>query len=122
MVDTDRITGAARELGGKAQGAAGDLTGSRSDAAEGRLREAQGTVVNLYGQAKDAVREAAGTARETIRDYADEAADVAEDAYARGRQAVREGHDRSAEWPHVSLVVAGLVGFGLGLLVSARRD
>ncbi len=111
MVDTDRITGAARDLGGRIQGAVGDLTGSRRDSAEGRLREAQGTAENLYGQAKDAVRHAA-----------DEASDYAEDAYERGRHAVREGHDRSAEWPHVSLVVAGLVGFGLGLLVAARRD
>ncbi len=31
MVDTDRITGAARELGGKVQGAVGDLTGSKRD-------------------------------------------------------------------------------------------
>lgn len=107
MVDTDRITGAAKDLGGRVQGAVGDLTGSKSDSVEGRFREAQGTAENLYGQAKDAVRHAA-----------DEAYDYAEDAYDQGRRALREGHDRSAEWPHTSLVVAGLVGFGLGLLVS----
>lgn len=111
MVDTDRITGAAREIGGKVQGAVGDLTGRHSDSVEGRLRETGGAAENLYGQAKDAVRHAA-----------DEAYDYAEDAYERGRRTVREGHERSAEWPHVSLVVAGLVGFGLGLLVNARQD
>ncbi|WP_197430472.1 CsbD family protein, partial [Methylobacterium sp. CCH5-D2] len=42
MIDTNRITGAAKELGGKVQGAAGDLTGSRQDSVEGRLREAGG--------------------------------------------------------------------------------
>ena len=107
MVDTNRITGAAKEIGGKMQGAVGDLTGSHHDALEGRAREAAGRAENLYGQAKDAVRHAA-----------DEAYDYAEDAYAEGRRALREGHDRAVDWPHASLLVAGLVGFGLGLLVS----
>ncbi|WP_232629639.1 CsbD family protein [Methylobacterium sp. Leaf118] len=107
MVDTDRITGAAKDIGGRVQSAVGDLTGSKSDSVEGRFREAQGTAENLYGQAKDAVRHAA-----------DEAYDYAEDAYEQGRRTLREGHERSTEWPHTSLVVAGLVGFGLGLLVS----
>ncbi|WP_156398942.1 CsbD family protein, partial [Methylobacterium sp. Leaf469] len=53
MVDTNRITGAAKELGGKVQGAVGDLTGSNRDSVEGRAREAQGAAENLYGQAKD---------------------------------------------------------------------
>ena len=111
MVDTDRITGTAKEIGGRVQGAVGDLAGSRRDAVEGRAREAAGQVENLYGQAKDAVRHAA-----------DEAYDLAEDAYDQGRRYLREGHERSAAWPHASLLVAGFVGFGLGLLVNAKRD
>ncbi|MFD6317539.1 CsbD family protein [Methylorubrum populi] len=110
MVDTDRITGAARELGGKVQGAFGDLTDSRRDSAEGRLREASGRAESVYGQAKDAVRHAA-----------DEAYDTAEDLYDRGRRTLHEGHERSVEWPHASLIVAGLIGFGLGLLVRGRN-
>lgn len=107
MVDTDRIVGGAKEFAGRAQGAAGDFVGSNRDSVEGRFREAQGTAENLYGQAKDAVRHAA-----------DEASDYAEDAYEQGRRYLREGHDQSAEWPHTSLLVAGAIGFGLGLLVS----
>lgn len=107
MVDTDRITGAARELGGKVQRAVGDLTGSNRDSFEGRAREALGTAENAYGRAKD-----------TVRDAADHAQDYAEDAYDQGRRLLREGHEQSTEWPHASLLVAGLVGFGLGLLVS----
>ena len=68
MVDTDRITGAAKELGGKVQGAVGDLTGSQRDSAEGRAREAAGKAENLYGQAKDTVRDAAETVADTARD------------------------------------------------------
>ncbi|MGU3546630.1 CsbD family protein [Methylobacterium sp. A52T] len=107
MVDTDRITGAARTLGGKVQGAVGDAVGADRHALEGRLREAQGTAENLYGQAKDAVRHAA-----------DEVSDHAAEAYDRSRHAAWEGHQKSVEWPHASLIVAGLVGFGLGFLVS----
>lgn len=107
MVDTDRMTGAARELGGQVQSTIGDLAGSHRDSAEGRLREARGTTENLYGQAKDAVRHAA-----------DEVSDQATEAYDRGRHYAWEGHQKSVEWPHASLLVAGLVGFGLGLLVS----
>jgi uncharacterized protein YjbJ (UPF0337 family) len=50
MVDTDRVTGAAKEFVGKAQGAAGDFTGSKNDSVEGRFREAQGSAENLYGK------------------------------------------------------------------------
>ncbi|CAO4140881.1 CsbD family protein [Methylorubrum extorquens] len=110
MVDGNRITGAARELGGKVQGAIVDLAGSHTDSAEGRLREAAGRVENIYGQAKDAARHAA-----------DEAYDTAEDIYDRGRRSLQEGHERSVEWPHTSLLIAGLVGFGLGLLVRGRN-
>lgn len=85
MVDTDRISGAARELGGMAQS----------------------TAENLYGQARDAAWYAA-----------DEVSDHVADAYDRGRRYAWEGHQRSVEWPHTSLVIAALVGFGLGLLVS----
>lgn len=115
MVDTNRITGAAKEMGGKVQGAVGDLIGSHRHSAEGRVREAQGTAENVYGQAKDAVRDAA-----------DAAYDFAEDAYERGghslRRGTREVSHQVAEYPLASLLIAGLVGFGLGLLVSASRD
>lgn len=84
MVDTDRIAGAARELGGMAQG----------------------TAENLLGQARDAAWYAA-----------DEVSDYAVDTYDPSRGYAWEGHQRSVEWPHTSLNIAGLVGFGLGLLV-----
>jgi len=107
MVDTNRITGTAKELAGKAQGAVGDLVGSRDDSVKGRLREAQGTAEDLYGQARD-----------VVRNVADEVSDYAEDAYDQGKRQLHEVHEQSVAWPHASLLVAGLVGFGLVLLVS----
>ncbi|WP_457108283.1 CsbD family protein [Methylobacterium sp. P5_C11] len=168
MVDTDRITGAAKEIGGKVQGTVGDLTGSKKDSVEGRAREAAGHAENLYGQAKDTVRDAAehvadtardiggrirdtvggfvgsddvedrarraqgaaedhfDRARRSVRRAADDASDYAEDAYARGARALRHGNGsvsgQVAEYPLASLLIAGAVGFGLGLLVNATRD
>lgn len=114
-MDTDRMTGAAKELGGKIQGALGDLNGSRQDSVEGRLREAGGRAEYLYGQAKDAVRH-----------VADEAYGYAEDIYEHGghrlRRGTREVSRQVAEYPLASLLIAGFVGFGLGLLVNAGRD
>ena len=168
MVDTNRITGAAKDIGGKVQGAVGDLTGSRRDSVEGRAREAAGQAENLYGQAKDTVRDAAEQVADTARDLGgkvrdavgnlvgsddvegrarraqgaaeehyvraersvrhavDEASDYAEDAYERGghylRRGTREVGHQVAEYPLASLLIAGFVGFGLGLLVNAKRD
>lgn len=115
MVDTDRITGSARELGGKVQSAVGDLTGSHRHSAEGRARQAEGVAENVYGQAKDG-----------LRDAADAAYDFAEDAYERGGHVLRRGtrdvSHQVAEYPLASLLIAGAVGFGLALLVNATRD
>ncbi|MCJ2130719.1 CsbD family protein [Methylobacterium sp. E-045] len=166
MVDTDRITGAAKEFGGKVQGTVGDLTGSKRDSVEGRAREAQGAAENLYGQAKDTVRDAAehvadtardigGKVRDTVgnligsddvedrarraqgaagdtndraersvRNAGREAYDYAEDAYENGgnylRQGGREVTHHVAEHPVAALLVAGLLGYGLGLLIHGR--
>ena len=114
MVDTDRVTGAAKEFVGKAQGAAGDFTGSKNDSVEGRFREAQGSAENLYGQAKD-----------TVRRVSDEGGHYAEDAYEHAGDYARRGTRAVAqqveESPIVALLIAGAVGYGLALLMHTRR-
>lgn len=109
-MDTDRITGAAKDMAGKVENAAGNVTGDAQTQASGAMREAAGKVQNLYGQAKDAAREAAGSA-------VDYAKGPGADALA---QAVREN-------PGGSLLVAALAGFALALLMRpaarpARRN
>lgn len=166
MVDTNRVTGAAKEIGGTVQGAVGDITGSTRDSVEGRAREAQGTAENLYGQAKDTVRDATETVAETARDLGGKVRDTvggwigsddvedrarraqgaAGDTYDRAerfvRSAGRTAYDRAqdasenggrylrqggsgaaspiAEHPVAALLVAGLLGYGLGLLIHGR--
>ncbi len=116
MVDTDRITGAARQLGGKVQGAFGDLTGSRRDAVS-RAAPARppGQAESLYGQAKEpcATRpttwptrpatSAAGPRRRrrsrgtTSRPAARRAQGAAHDQYARAERGVRHAAEEADE-------------------------
>ena len=60
-MDTDRIEGAAKNMGGKAKEAVGSLTGDAKARAEGVADQFTGQAQNAYGSAKDAVREGAGT-------------------------------------------------------------
>lgn len=114
MVDTDRIVGTAKELGGKVQGAAGDFVDSKRDSVEGRFREAQGKAQDVLGQAKD-----------TLRDVADNVTDYAGDAYDRRGEHLRAGREavssRVEENPLIALMIAGAVGYGLALLLHGRR-
>ena len=121
-MDTDRITGAAKEVGGKVQGAAGNLTGDHKTELEGRFQEASGKGQNTVGQAKDALRDVAGNAsktakdalsnpgastgqaKEAVRSAAGTAADAAKDAYnnagsyaGQAKETVRNAASSAAE-------------------------
>ena len=110
-MDSDRITGSAKEFAGRAEGAVGDMTEDAKMQASGRAREAAGSVQNLYGQAKDAAREAG----ETAANYARDAYGASGDTFRDGTQAVaRKVRDN----PLGALLVAGGIGFALALLMS----
>ncbi|GEP00764.1 CsbD family protein [Methylobacterium haplocladii] len=136
MVDTDRVIGGAKDLGGKVQGAVGDALGTSRESVEGRYREAEGKAQQAYGQAKDKARDVAedvgdyvGDAYERGSDYArdayDRGSDYARDAYDRGGEYVRDGHravtSRVEENPMVALLIAGAVGYGLALLLHSSN-
>jgi uncharacterized protein YjbJ (UPF0337 family) len=91
MVDSDRIEGTVRQVKGNVEGATGKFLGDTKSEVEGRLDDLAGHAQATYGHAKDAAR---GSAR-ALRAYAE---------------------DR----PMQALVIAGLIGFGLGL-IAARR-
>lgn len=166
MVDTHRITGAVKELGGKLQGAVGDLTGSNRHSVGGRIHEVEGAAENLYGQARDTVRDVADTvtdaarhvggrvrdavghlvdrdevehrlhrargaaeahfddAEGVVRDVAHEVRDHAGKLHRNAARHLREGRGeathRIAEHPIGTVLLAGLLGYGLSLLVHRR--
>ena len=70
-MNEDRVIGAARNLGGKAQEGFGRVTGDTKSQVEGVINQAAGAAQDLYGQAKETAADAA----ETVRQGAVEAED-----------------------------------------------
>lgn len=99
-MDTDRITGKAKETFGKAEAAVGDALGDHETSISGRARQAAGTAQNLYGQAKDTVGEQLG--------------DVSDSAERALNSLEREVRER----PLIALLIAGLIGFVLAQLTT----
>jgi uncharacterized protein YjbJ (UPF0337 family) len=108
VMDKDRIAGSAQNWAGQAEGAVGDITGDTDTQAAGRVREAAGKVQNLYGQAKDAAREATDSATEFAKKAVSNAGE-GQEALARMVQ----------DNPLGSLLTAGVIGFGLALLLRS---
>jgi uncharacterized protein YjbJ (UPF0337 family) len=100
MMDTDRIVGSAKSMAGKVEKAAGDTLNDTQAQAEGAATEAEGMLQSTYGQVKD-----------VARDAADKATSLASDAYDQGSELV-------AERPGSALLVAGLIGFALGVILT----
>lgn len=104
-MNSDRIEGAAKDIGGRIEEAVGRVTGSEQSRAEGVARQIAGKGQNLYGQAKDGIRDAG---------------DLADAAYDEGsryvRQTARSAGDTVGTYPLVSLLLAGAVGFIAGAM------
>lgn len=90
------IKGAANDVAGKVQGAAGALTGDNAQEAKGKVREVAGKVQASAGEAASRVQESAGEALDSARSFA-------------------------ASRPIGAMLGAAGVGFLLGALF-ARRD
>ena len=58
-MDEDRISGTARNLGGKVEEGLGRTTGDVKTQLQGKLDQATGAAQDLYGQAADAARDTA---------------------------------------------------------------
>jgi uncharacterized protein YjbJ (UPF0337 family) len=110
-MDKDRVAGSAKDVAGKAEGTVGDIVGDAKTQAEGRVRGATGTAQNLYGQAKDAARETTDAAI----NYAKDAYENSGDTFRDGSQAIAK---KVQENPLGSMLIAGGIGFALGLLMT----
>ena len=58
-MDENRVSGTARNIGGKIEEGAGKLVGDTKTQFQGKLDQASGAAQDLYGQAADAARETA---------------------------------------------------------------
>jgi len=75
-MDENRISGAAKNLGGKLEEGFGRANGDAKTTAQGQMRQAEGGIQELYGQAVDsaedaidAVRQMPASLDDTIRHY-----------------------------------------------------
>lgn len=100
-MDENRFEGAARKVGGKLEGTAGDLIGDQKLQMEGAADKAAGTAQKVYGQVKDTVREYGGDYGSQVLDQIEEAGDM-----------LAEQIDQR---PITALLIAAGVGFLLAL-------
>ena len=98
-MDENEIEGAAKNIGGTAKSAFGDLTGDASTQASGAIDQVVGTAQKTYGKLKD---QASG-AGSVLVDQLDEASTFLGDAVA--------------ERPLTSLLIAGAIGYVFAMLV-----
>jgi uncharacterized protein YjbJ (UPF0337 family) len=75
-MDENRVSGAAKNLGGKIEEGFGRATGDAKAKSQGQARQAEGSIQELYGQAIDAAEESIGAVRkmpgsldDTVRHY-----------------------------------------------------
>jgi uncharacterized protein YjbJ (UPF0337 family) len=66
-MDENRISGTARNLGGKVEEGVGRATGDMTTQLQGKLDQAAGAAQDLYGQAADAARDTAATFDKWLR-------------------------------------------------------
>ena len=57
-VDSDRVEGSAKNMGGKLKEGAGKILGDEKMKREGQVEQGEGKVQNAFGSAKDTVRDA----------------------------------------------------------------
>jgi uncharacterized protein YjbJ (UPF0337 family) len=68
-MDENRLSGTAKNIGGKLEEGIGQVTGDTKTQAEGIARQVGGVAQDLYGQARDAASDIAGTARGTASSF-----------------------------------------------------
>jgi uncharacterized protein YjbJ (UPF0337 family) len=66
VMDEDRVTGTAKNVGGKIEGGFGRMTGNAQTQLKGQARQVAGAAEDLYGQAKDAASGFTDVVRRTI--------------------------------------------------------
>ena len=90
-MDENQVGGAIQQAAGKVQGAAGDILGDTKTQVEGAAREVAGQAQRTYGQAKEVARSTAAQVGRGVE-----------------------------QQPAIALLIAGVIGYALGLLTARR--
>jgi uncharacterized protein YjbJ (UPF0337 family) len=65
----NRVTGTAKNVGGKLEEGLGGVTGATTTQAEGIAKQVRGAAQDVYGQARDAASDMADTTRDTALSF-----------------------------------------------------
>lgn len=114
MVDQNRFEGTARTIGGKIEGAVGNMTGDSKMQADGLVDKVTGKAQQAYGQASDTVRDAVGSMGGKAKDYADQAGDYGSQVMDQ----VEEYGDMLAEQVDARPITSVLIALGVGFLLA----
>ena len=68
-MDENRVSGTAKNVGGKVEEGFGRVTGDTRMQAEGVVKQVNGAAQDFYGQARDAASDAASAARDTASSF-----------------------------------------------------
>ena len=68
-MDENRVSGTAKNIGGKVEEGFGRFTGDTKTQAAGVAKQISGAAQDMYGQARDVASDAAGTARDTASSF-----------------------------------------------------
>jgi len=113
-MDENRSKGMAKNIAGKIEGAAGDVTSDAKIQASGSLPQTEGTAQDLTGRVSEVVRDIAGDASAALAQAFEAGARYYEEA---NRTAERRVEDNAL----VALLVAGAAGYALAWLIHGRR-
>ena len=113
-MDSDRMEGAARNVGGKVESTVGDLVGDNKTKADGFVDQVTGTAQNAFGS----VKEMAGQLSSDAPKYLDDAIDSGQRYYRQGSAAVRE---QIGSVPLTEILLAGAAGYFLAWMIHGRQ-
>ena len=68
-MDENRISGTAKNIGGKIEEGFAGVTGDIKTQASGAAKQVSGAAQDMYGQARDVASDAAGTARDAASSF-----------------------------------------------------
>jgi uncharacterized protein YjbJ (UPF0337 family) len=97
-MNSDRIEGAAKNMGGRVEEGLGRATGDIKSQVEGAVKQAAGTAQDLYGQARETAGDAAASVRRQAGNF---------------EQAVRESVETR---PYTAVAIALAIGWFVGRL------
>jgi uncharacterized protein YjbJ (UPF0337 family) len=114
IMNDDQLKGALRDVKGKIEKGAGDITSDTKWQADGIVDQVAGKTQNLYGRAKEKVQDVIDDAPGVLSDAGEKVRDVAN----QGRTVANEQVKQS---PWTLIAAAGIIGYGLSWLVHGKR-